>query len=120
MSKLHKIINEVNLAIQMLGCTTECDLLIYDRAYASYKFLATLTQHRKNYIVRCPNSSFKAGQLLANEHKNWSKVVTLTPPSSQKKNIKEKGLPPEIKVRFVTVILSTGEEGECSCVIQHH
>jgi hypothetical protein len=105
----HGLSYEVNLAIQMLNCTTECDLLIYDRAYASYEFLATLTQHHKNYVIRCPNSSFKAGQLLVKDSKNWSKVVTLNPPSGQRKNIKEKGLPPEIKVRFVTVILSTGE-----------
>lgn len=105
----HGLSYEVNLAIQMLDCITEQDLLIYDRAYASYEFLATLTQQSKNYLIRCPISSFKAAQLLAKDPKNWSKIVTLKPSSSQKKNIKEKGLPLEMRVRFVTVILSTGE-----------
>lgn len=100
---------EVNLAIQMLDDTTEQDLLIYDRGYASYEFLATLTQQHKNYLVRCPISSFKAIQSLVLDPKNWSKVVILKPPSNQKKNIKEKGLPLQIRVRFITVILSTGE-----------
>lgn len=105
----HGLSYEVNLAIQMLDCITEQDLLIYDRAYASYEFLATLTQQSKNYLIRCPISSFKPAQLLAKDPKNWSKVVTLKPSSNQQKNIKEKCLPLEIKVRFVTVILSTGE-----------
>ena len=105
----HGLSYEVNLAIQMLDCTTHQDLLIYDRGYASYEFLATLTQQHKNYIVRCPISSFKAIQSLVSAPENWSKVVTLKPPSNQKKNITEKGLPLEITVRFVTVILSTGE-----------
>jgi hypothetical protein len=105
----HGLSYEVNLAIQMLRDTTRQDLLIYDRAYASYEFLATLIQQDKTYLIRCPGSSFKAIQSLINDSKNWSKVVTLKPSSTQKKNIKEKGLPLEIKVRFITVVLSTGE-----------
>lgn len=81
----HGLSYEVNLAIQMLDCTTHKDLLIYDRGYASYEFLATLTQQHKNYIVRCPISSFKAIQSLVSDPENWSKVVTLKPPTNQKK-----------------------------------
>jgi hypothetical protein len=106
----HGLSYEVNLATQMLlDATTEQDLLIYDRAYASYEFLATLTTHNRNYLIRCSNGSFKEAQQLLRDTKNWSKIVTLKVPSSQKKNISEKRLPPEIKVRFITVILSTGE-----------
>ena len=83
----HGLSYEVNLAIQMLDCTTHQVLLIYDRGYASYEFLATLTQQHKNYIVRCPISSFKAIQSLVSAPENWSKVVTLKPPSNQKKNM---------------------------------
>lgn len=105
----HGLSYEVDLATQMLGVTTENDLLIYDRAYASYEFLATLIAQGKNYLIRCPNSSFKAVDLLIRDTTNWSKVVTLKVPNSQKKNIRAKGLPMEIKVRFISVILSTGE-----------
>lgn len=100
---------EVDLATQMLSATTENDLLIYDRAYASYEFLATLITQRKKYLIRCSNSSFKEAQLLIRDTKNWSKIVTLKAPNSHKKSITAKGLPMEIKVRFVSVILSTGE-----------
>jgi hypothetical protein len=105
----HGLSYEVNLATQMLSATAENDLLIYDRAYASYEFLATLITQRKNYLIRCPNSSFKEVGSLIRDTKNWSKVVTLKVPHSQKKNIAAKGLPMEIKVRFISVILSTGE-----------
>lgn len=100
---------EVNLAIQMLEFTTGRDLLIYDRAYASYEFFATLTQQHKNYLIRCPIASFKSIHSLVNDSENWSKIVTLKPPSNQKKKIKTQGLPLEITVRFVKVVLSTGE-----------
>ena len=105
----HGLSYEVELATQMLSATTENDLLIYDRAYASYEFLATLITQRKNFLIRCSNGSFKEAQLLTRDTKNWSKVVILKVPSSQKKNIVAKGLPMEIKVRFISVILSTGE-----------
>lgn len=109
-SKLsHGLSYEVDLATQMLSATAEDDLLIYDRAYASYEFLATLITQGKNYLIRCPNSSFKTVELLIRDTKNWSRVVTLKVPNSQKKNILAKGLPIEINVRFISVILSTGE-----------
>ena len=105
----HGLSYEVDLATQMLDVTTKNDLLIYDRAYASYEFLATLISQGKNYLIRCPNSSFKEVQLLIQDTKNWSKVVTLKVPISQKKNIEAKELPMEITVRLVSVILSSGE-----------
>ncbi|HAT7074259.1 TPA: IS4 family transposase [Legionella pneumophila] len=105
----HGLSYEVDLAIQMLHATNERDLLLYDRAYASYEFLATLTQQGKNYLIRCPYSSFKEVHRFVRDTKCWSKVVALKAPPTQRKKIKDKGLPLEIKVRFVSVILSTGE-----------
>ncbi|MCH9715955.1 MAG: IS4 family transposase [Gammaproteobacteria bacterium] len=105
----HGLSYEASLATEMLDGTSENDLLLYDRGYASYEFLATLTSQAKNYIIRCPNSSFKIVKSLTLDAKNWSKTVTLNAPSCQLKNIKQKGLPLTIKVRFVSVILSTGE-----------
>lgn len=105
----HGLSYEVSLATELLGTTTENDLLIYDRAYMSYEFLATLIEQGKNYLIRCPYSSFKEVQLLAKDTRNWSKIVTLKVPGNQKKNIVKKGLPLEIKVRLLSVILPTGE-----------
>lgn len=105
----HGLSYEVNLAIQMLSATTEHDLLIYDRAYASYEFLATLVSQHKNYIIRCPASSFTIVQSLTLDTKKWSQVVTLAAPKNQCNNMKQKGLPLKIEVRFISVSLSTGE-----------
>ncbi len=106
----HGLSYEVNLATQMLDCTASQDLLIYDRAYASYEFLATLSQQHKNYLIRCSNNgSFKLIKNLIADSEKWCEVVTLKPSVSQIKNIKQKGLPAEVKVRFIKVILDTGE-----------
>lgn len=105
----HGLSYEVNLATQMLGDMKADDLLIYDRGYASYEFIATLISQQKNYLIRCPRSSFKVVELLMQDTHAWSKIVTLEPPAKQRKQIKEKGLPLKITVRFVSVILSTGE-----------
>jgi len=105
----HGLSYEVNLAIEMLDVATRHDLLIYDRGYASYEFLATLTQQQKNFLIRCPVNSFKDAQKLAKDPSKWSCMATLTPCNNQQKNTKEKKLPFEIQVRFIKVILSTGE-----------
>lgn len=100
---------EVDVASTMLSDFNEKDLLIYDRGYASYEFLATLTQAAKSYIVRCPTSSFKATCALFENRGPWSETVNLSVSNSQAKHIHAKGLPSEIPVRFVRVVLSTGE-----------
>jgi hypothetical protein len=84
-------------------------LFIYDRGYASYEFFSKLTKESKNYVIRCSKNSFGITKSLFAQIGCWSKVSILTVPKEQKKKIVEKGLPTEIKVRFVSVILSTGE-----------
>ena len=101
---------EVDLACDMLDAATKNDLLIYDRGYASYAFLARLVSQNKNYIIRCPKNSFNAAESLFNQRgESWSKVVDLEVPMPQRKKIREQGLPLKIRVRFVSVLLSTGE-----------
>jgi hypothetical protein len=85
------------------------DLMIFDRGYASYEFLAFLHKKAKNYVIRIPKNSFKVTQSLFEGKGNWSKVVKLTAPKEKRKDIEAGGLPTEIKVRFASVILSTGE-----------
>jgi hypothetical protein len=102
---------EVDLGIQMLTdpVIQEKDLLIYDRGYASYEFLATLKQLGKNFIVRIPKKSFKETRSLFEGQGHWSQIAKLTPPREKKQTIKAKELPNEIEIRFVSVVLSTGE-----------
>ena len=50
---------EVDQAEEIIPSLNPDDLLIYDRGYLSYSFMASLLNHNRNFIIRCPNSSFK-------------------------------------------------------------
>lgn len=100
---------EVDLATQMLESITENDLLIFDRGYAAYPFLAQLSQREIKYLVRCPKSTFSAAKKMFEEGSPSSLTVTLKVPVKHAKHIRELGLPMEIKVRLIRVVLSTNE-----------
>lgn len=99
---------EVDLAIQHLEKTQEGDLIIADRGYASYGFLAHLHQAGRDFIVRCSSGSFPAAQALFSGQGPASQLVILTAPLTKKK-LKAGGLPKQLTVRFVRVVLETGE-----------
>ncbi len=105
--------HEMKLAAQLLkeGLGAEKDLMIYDRGYVSYEFLAQLEQSKKNYVIRCSNSTFKEAQPLFHPTKesHWSQIVTLKASYRISKRMREQGLPLKIQVRLVSVVLSTGE-----------
>ena len=104
---------EVNLAINMLKeqhKSTDKDLDLYDRGYASYEFLSHLVYYKRHFAVRIPSNCFKKETKdLFSGTGIWSKVVTLKAPSDRRKSLKEQGLPLEIKIRLVSVLLDTGE-----------
>lgn len=100
---------EVDLAIQHLEKTQAGDLIIADRGYASYWFLARLTQAGRDFVVRCSSGSFKAATVMLSGQGPASQRVTLTAPQTQKE-LKELGLPKQITVRFVRILLETGED----------
>lgn len=100
---------EVNLATQMISGFSETDLLIFDRGFVSYEFFATLLSKNLNFVIRCSKQSFKAIQPLFQDVGNWSQIITLDVPRDQKGKIKQLGLPEQITLRFVSVILPTGE-----------
>lgn len=100
---------EAALAIKMLDSTSEDDLLIYDRGYASYEMLANLSSRSKNYIIRLSTSSFSEANIMYKNASTVSKIVEFDAPKSQIKTIKKLGLPEKVKVRLIQVILSTGE-----------
>ena len=104
---------EVDLAIDHLKYITPGDLLMCDRNYPEYRFVATLSvlkQKKGNeFVIRCSESSFKQARLLFANDGVDSVVVTLKPCHAKKKQIAELGLPMEITVRFVRVVLDTGD-----------
>jgi hypothetical protein len=84
------------------------DLVLYDRHYASYEFIAWLSQQNGNFIIRCPRSTFREGMRVF-EGGPWSRIVTLEAPGGIIKSLKQQGLPRQVTVRFVRVTLPTGE-----------
>jgi hypothetical protein len=100
---------EVDLAMGHLAHTQADDLLVFDRNYPSYVFLATLSQQQRQFVGRCSRASFKAVQSMFGGAGPDSQIVTLKAPSSQLKTIRALGLPRQITVRLVRVILSSGE-----------
>ena len=107
---------ELSLATQMLKeqgtplVHQNKDLLIYDRAYGSYEFMANLIYYKKNFVIRCKSNSFKsATESLFSGRGSRDKIVKLKAPTDKKKALEAQGLLSEITVRFVSVVLDTGE-----------
>jgi hypothetical protein len=99
---------EVDLAIQHLEKTQEGDLILADRGYASYFFLARLDQAGRDFVVRCSSGSFSAAVAMFSGQGPASQQVTLTAPHTPKE-LKALGLPKQLTVRLVRVVLETGE-----------
>lgn len=100
---------EVDLAIAHLPHTTASDLLLMDRNYPSYRMMAELSHRHRAFVIRCTANSFKTARQLAKGKGLASQVVTITPPDGQLADIRQRGLPESITVRFVRVMLKTGE-----------
>ncbi len=101
---------EVDLSIDHLQYANSDDLVLYDRNYPSYRNVATHTHKKINFLIRCSKASFKTARLMFDPNKiSADQVVTLRPHHTKKKQIKALGLPMQITVRFVRVILSNGD-----------
>jgi hypothetical protein len=100
---------EIDLAIEMLPSFNEKDLLIFDRAYLSFPMLIELAKAGCQYIIRCKRNGFKKVHTHFKRQGPWSKIVRLTAPKDRIKELEALGLPTEISVRLVRVVLSTGE-----------
>jgi hypothetical protein len=95
---------EVDLAVGHLEQSREDDLIICDRNYPSYRFIATLHKRKRHYVIRCSAASFyEARQMLKGEGEA-SQIVNLIPHHSKLKEIRECGLPKEAQW-FVRVTL---------------
>jgi hypothetical protein len=100
---------EVDLAVGHLAHTCPGDLVLMDRNYPSYRMLAELSRHGRDFVVRCSRASFApARRLLAGDGPD-SRIVTLTPCHDQVARSRRRGLAASLTVRFVRVRLSTGE-----------
>ena len=101
---------ERDLAVQHLQQMQPEDLGLLDRGFASYELFAQCVARQRQFVCRCARSSFRVvNQLFADNQAGRSVIVTLQPSSHSLVQVRAAGLPEEIRVRFVTVRLQTGE-----------
>jgi hypothetical protein len=101
---------EVDLGVSHLEHTQQNDLIISDRNYLSFRFLAILIKKEKDFLCRCSRASFQQAQQMFNDTTTPdSQIVTLSPSRANIKEIQSLGLGMSITVRFIRVILDSGE-----------
>jgi len=99
--------SEKKIAEEHIAICRKNDLIIGDRGYPSYKLCAEILMKDAHFIFRCSRKSFKGAQQLY-ESNLYENQVILKKKDANCKN--DNNIPNEISVRFVKVILSTGEE----------
>jgi hypothetical protein len=103
-------LGEVELAIEQLRHARPGDVLVNDRGFTGYAYLAWHHHLSLDYVARCSTGSFAAAQELFRMNRaGRSKTVRLLAPADQRAELRALGLPLELVVRFVSVRLPTGE-----------
>jgi hypothetical protein len=103
-------VGEEDLAHGHLDWIEPGDLLITDRGYTSYLWLLDVSAKGGQFVSRCSGSSFGPAQnLLKQDRAGVSVFATLQGCKKVRAKCRKRGLPWELKVRFVTVRLKTGE-----------
>jgi hypothetical protein len=103
-------LGELDLAIEQLSRACPGDVLISDRGFTGYRYLAWHHRLGLHYISRCSTASFAAAQeLFRRNQAGCSRVVQLRARAEERAELQRLGLPLELTVRFVSVRLPTGE-----------
>jgi hypothetical protein len=103
-------LGEVDLAIEQLSKARAGDVLINDRGFTGYRYLAWHHRLGLHHLSRCSTASFAAAQEMFRMNRaGRSKVVRLMARPEERLELRKLGLPLELVVRFVSVRLPTGE-----------
>lgn len=102
--------SEQALAIAQLAVAAPGDVLLNDRGFTGYEYLAWHYKRGLHFVARCSSGSFAAAQELFRRNRaGRSLTVKLFAPISARADLRRRGLPLELAVRFVSVRLPTGE-----------
>lgn len=102
--------SERDLAARHIQRLEDWDLALLDRGFAEYKLWAQFIKAGRRFICRCQANTFAIVNRLFKENQaGRSVVVEMVPPREQLKQVQADLLPETIRLRFVTVRLSTGE-----------
>ncbi len=102
-------VGERVLAGEYLVQTRPDDLLLYDRGYPAFWFLAAHQQEQRHYCMRLSTTFSNQVQAFANSCDKSARIL-MTPNESAKAQCQQFGLPVDpIPMRLVKVPLETGE-----------
>jgi hypothetical protein len=101
---------ETELAHQHLAAVQPGDIVLNDRGYTGYRWLAAVQAAGAHYVSRCSRGSFAAvQQLFTRNEAGVSLEVNLPAPKPVRAECRQRGWPLELRVRLVTVRLESGE-----------
>ena len=100
---------EVELAKGHLKHTESNDLVIYDRGYCSFRMLVLASQAEGDFLIRAHHNSFKVANAMLKGEGPDDIVCEITANQKFLQNPENKGLSRTLTVRFVRLILDTGE-----------
>jgi hypothetical protein len=100
---------EVELAADHLSALRAGDVVVVDRGYAGYLFLARIVMCGGHFIVRCNKQSFGAAKDLFRGDRDAASITVRLAAKSRLAEAKAAGLPTEIQVRFISLRLPNGE-----------
>ena len=101
---------ETELAHLHLACVQAGDVVLNDRGYTGYRWLAAVRAAGAHSVSRASRGSFAAVQrLFARNVADVSVEVTLRAPKEVQAECRRRGWPLELTVRLVTVRLPSGE-----------
>jgi hypothetical protein len=96
---------ETDLANESLQFTNENDLVIYDRGYCSFRMATLASATKGHFLIRCHRRSFGVTREMFEGKGPDDIVVTIEAGYKHK----VAGMKDSITVRFVRVVLDTGE-----------
>jgi hypothetical protein len=101
---------ESALALEQLVHAAADDVVLSDRGYAGYRYLASVRALGLHFVARCSSGSFAVVQELFRKNRaGRSVVVNIYAPQDERAELQRLGLPLKLKVRFVSLRLPTGE-----------
>lgn len=103
-------VGEVSLAIEQALYVPVGDVVISDRGFTGFRYLAEHVHRGLHVVGRCSSGSFLTAQELFRKNRSGGSVITrLFAPKEERAELKRLGLPLELKVRFVSLRLPDGK-----------
>ena len=105
-SNLHKCrANDLKASKVHLENLEENDILLADRAFGAYQLFSELQGKNTDFVIRCKEKSYEKYHGLFKSIDENDKVVEIPRPYT----LRESSFPKKLKVRFIKVVLSSGE-----------